>query len=51
MEYFRDQFVVLLNYMEMSKREKFPLKENVLRNSTFTKKILTKLTKILKMIK
>ena len=37
MEYFRDQFVVLLNYMDKSKREKFPLKENVLGNSSFTK--------------
>jgi len=36
MEYFRDQFVFLLNYMEQSKREKFPLKENVLKNSIFT---------------
>ena len=37
MKYFRDQFVVLLNYMEILKRERFPLKENVLGNSTFTK--------------
>ena len=37
MEYFRDQFVVLLNYMDISKKEKFGLKENVLRNSTFSK--------------
>ena len=46
MEYFRDQFVVLLNYMEMSKREKFPLKENILRNSTFTKKIIDKIDQV-----
>ena len=36
MEYFRDQFVALLNYMDQSKRERFPLKENVLKNSLFT---------------
>ena len=43
MEYFRDQFVVLLNYMDKSKREKFPLKENVLKNSTFTKENIDKI--------
>ena len=43
MEYFRDQFVVLLNYMEKSKIEKFPLKENVLGNSTFTKENIDKI--------
>jgi hypothetical protein len=43
MEYFRDQFVVMLNYMDKSKREKFPLKENVLGNSTFTKENIDKI--------
>ena len=43
MEYFRDQFVVLLNYMDKSKREKFPLKENVLGNYTFTKENIDKI--------
>ena len=33
---FRDQFIVLLNNMETSKRQKFPLKENILANSIFT---------------
>ena len=35
MIYFRDQFIYLLNYMDKSKREKFPLKEDVLSTSTF----------------
>ena len=43
MENFRDQFVVLLNYMEISKREKFPLKENALENSSFTKENIDKI--------
>ena len=43
MEYFRDQFVVMLNYMDKSKREKFPLKENILGNSTFTKENIDKI--------
>ena len=43
MVYFRDQFVVLLNYMEISKREKFPLKENVLGSSIFTKENIDKI--------
>ena len=32
---FREQFIVLLNYMEKSKREKFPLKNDVLSNTLF----------------
>ena len=43
MEYFREQFVVLLNYMDKSKREEFPIKENVLGNSTFTKENIDKI--------
>ena len=35
MIYFRDQFTVLLNYMDKSKREHFPLKEDVLGTSSF----------------
>ena len=35
MIYFRDQFIYLLNYMDKSKREKYPLKEDVLSISTF----------------
>ena len=35
MIYFRDQFTALLNYMDISKREHFPLRENVLSTSSF----------------
>ena len=35
MIYFRDQFIVILNYMDKSKKEKFPLKEDVLSTSSF----------------
>ena len=48
MKYFRDQFVVMLNYMDKSKREKFPPKENVLGNSIFTKENIGKIDKIFK---
>ena len=43
MKNFRNQFLVLLNYMDKSKREKFPLKENILENSTFTKENIDKI--------
>jgi hypothetical protein len=32
---FRSQFINVLNYLDISKRENFPLKENILRNSLF----------------
>ena len=35
MVYFREQFIALLNYMDKSKKEKFPLKEDVLTTSSF----------------
>ena len=35
MIYFRDQFIALLNYMDKSKTEQFPLKEDVLSTSSF----------------
>ena len=35
---FREQFIVLLNYMEKSKREKFALKNDVLKNFLFDSK-------------
>ena len=35
MKYFREQFIVLLKYMDKSKIEKFPLKNNVLSSSIF----------------
>ena len=43
MIYFREQFIVLLNYMETSKREKFPLKEDVLSTSTFTQEYINQI--------
>ena len=36
MIYFREQFIEILNYMDKSKRERFPIKENILSNSTFS---------------
>ena len=35
MIYFREKFIVLLHYMDKSKKEKFPLRENVLSTSSF----------------
>ena len=35
MIYFRDQFIVFLRYIEQSKQDKFPIKENILNNSIF----------------
>ena len=35
MIYFRDQFIVLLKYIEQSKQDKFTIKENILSNSIF----------------
>ena len=43
MIYFREQFIVLLNYMETSKREKFPLKEDALSNSIFTQEYINQI--------
>jgi hypothetical protein len=36
MIYFREQFMILLKNMEISKRQNFPLKENILSNSSFS---------------
>ena len=34
--YFRSQFINVLNFLDISKRENFPLKENILSNSLFS---------------
>ena len=48
MKYFREQFIVLLKYMEKSKQEKFPLKENVLINSIFNLSYINQIDNTLK---
>ena len=45
MIYFRDQFIYLLNYIDKSKREKFPLKEDVLSTSTFPSTYINQIDK------
>ena len=46
MIYFREQFIILLNNMENSKRQNFPLKENILFNSSLSQGKINEIDKI-----
>ena len=45
MIYFRDQFIVILKYIENIKREKFPLQENILGDTFFSKETMSEINR------
>ena len=48
MIYFREQFIVLLNHMDKSKKDKFPLRENILSSSSFSSTYINEIDNNLK---